>query len=62
MDKIEFSKLKVLNLKNQIKEIEKLKSTYCYDREKMDREFCIGLSYQKWLLTIEYEKLNKYSY
>ena len=40
----------------KILELEKIKSIYCYDKEKMDREYCISLSYNKWLLKLEYEK------
>ena len=43
-------------LKRKIEEIEELKYTYCYDKETLENDYCIGLVYQKWLLEVDYQK------
>ncbi len=43
-------------LKRKIEDIDDVKHTYCYDKEKLESGYCIALVYQKWLLEVDYQK------
>ncbi len=43
-------------LKNKLDEIDELKHTYCYNKESLEKDYCISLNYKKWLFDLEYQK------
>jgi hypothetical protein len=50
---------KIITFRKKLKNIEELKSIYCYNREKLETDYCIALSYQEWLTKITYTDLIK---
>jgi hypothetical protein len=40
----------------KIKNLEYLKSVYCYNIDKMEDDNCISINYQIWLLKLELQK------
>ncbi len=49
-------KINCETLFRNINQLENIKSTYCYNTEKLENGYCISINYQIWLLNLDYQK------